>query len=341
MNTPRFTVNIPVYNAEKYLNECIESVLNQTFTDFELILVDYGSKDNSGAICDEYAKKDARVRVFHNENQGSYATRVFSVLHAVGEFCVFCDSDDYYDLNYLQRVDEVLNEEMCDIVLFSQRVIENDTALPVKNCWNEKKVFENELRKECYTAIMTTTFFNNLNVKVIKTTLLQSDPIDTRKYAFVKNGDDFLQSLYPIFNAKKIVFLPECYYNYRNNPSSLTHKIDPNIYNSIFAVRSVIWTYLDGTDILGDNTKADFATRSLRAAMRMVKLIAQIDNLTDDKKIEIFENIREHRFYNDFILPYSVKSELDKRWQFVYELYSRHSYKLLISTAKMLTKIKK
>ncbi len=341
MKTPKFTVNIPVYNAEKYLHECIDSVLNQTYANFELILVDDGSKDASGSICDQYAAKDSRVKVFHNENQGSFAARVFSVSHAAGEFCVFCDSDDYYDLGYLERVNEILNEEKCDIVLFNQRGIENGVALPVKGCWEEKKIFFEDSKKELYPAIMSTTFFNNLNVKVIKTELLQNDPLDVDKYSFVKNGDDFLQSLYPIFNAKKVVFLPECYYNYRVNPESLTHKIDPNIYNSIFAVRSVVWSYLKDTDILGENPKAVFATRCLRAAMNIVKLVAQADEMSDEEKIEIFENIREHEFYEEFIMPNFVKADLEKKWHFVYELYSRHSYKLLISTIKALSKIKK
>lgn len=342
MSNVRFTVNVPVYNAEDYLHECIDSILNQTFTDFELLLIDDGSKDSSGAICDEYALKDSRVRVFHNENRGSFATRVFSVSQAKGDFCTFCDSDDYYDANYLQRVNEIINEENCDVLLFYQRCIIDGVPQPAMPYWNEKKVFSGEGKKEFYTAMMSGYTFNNLNIKVIKTSLIQSDPMETDRYCFVKNGDDFLQSLYPVFNSEKIIFMPECYYNYRNNPDSLTHKIDPNIYNSIFAVRSVIWNdYLDGTDILGENTKQVFATRSARSAMIIVKLIAQSENLTDEEKIGIFHKIRTHEFYQDFIVPNMNKSTLDKKWQLIYELYSRHSYKLLISTVKMLSKIKK
>ena len=136
--------------------------------------------------------------------------------------------------------------------------------------------------------------------------------------------------------------MPESFYNYRINPEGLTHRIDPNIYNSIFAVRSVIWeNYLRGTDLLGEDTKRVFAMRSARSAMNMVKLIAQHDVLTDEEKIDLFRNIREHEFYESFIEPNLVKSDLEKKWQFVYELFSRHSYKLLLSTVKMLTKIKK
>lgn len=92
---PRVTVIVPVYNAEKYLHRCIDSILAQTFTDFELLLVDDGSKDRSGAICDDYAAKDSRIRVFHKENGGVSSARNLGLDNAKGEWVTFCDSDDY------------------------------------------------------------------------------------------------------------------------------------------------------------------------------------------------------------------------------------------------------
>lgn len=342
MSKVKFSVNVPVYNAEKFIHQCIDSILNQTFTDFEVNLIDDGSPDNSGAICDEYAQKDSRVRVFHNENQGSFATRVFAVNHSNGEYCIFCDSDDYYDQVYLEKINEQLEKEQCDIVYFYHEPVYDGVRKKCTPHWNEKRVFTGEGKKEFYTAMMTSTDFNSLNTKAVKTELYKNDTLDAQEYSFVKNGDDFLQSLYPVFNAEKIVFVPECYYNYRMHSESLTHKVDPNIYKSIFAVRSVIWkNYLNGTDILGEDTKRVFAMRSARSAMNIVKLIAQHPELTDDRKIEIFHDISEHEFYTEFIEPNLVKTDLEKKWLFIYDLFSRHSYKLLLSTVRMFSKIKK
>lgn len=342
MSKVKFSVNVPVYNAEKFIHQCIDSILNQTFTDFEVNLINDGSPDNSGAICDEYAQKDSRVHVFHNKNQGSFATRVFAINHSYGEYCIFCDSDDYYDPCYLERANEVLNEEPCDILYFYHEPVIDGVRKKGTPHWNERRVFTGEGKKEFYTAMMTSTDFNSLNTKAVKTQLYKSDTIDAQKYSFVKNGDDFLQSLYPVFNAEKIVFVPECYYNYRMHSESLTHKVDPNIYKSIFAVRSVIWeNYLNGTDILGENTKRVFAMRSARSTMNIVKLIAQHPEMTDDRKIEIFQDISEHEFYTEFIEPNLVKTDLEKKWLFIYDLFSRHSYRLLLSTVRMFSKIKK
>lgn len=88
------SVIVPIYNTEKYLHRCIDSILNQTFTDFELLLVNDGSVDKSGEICDEYAKKDSRIRVFHKENGGVSSARNIGLLNAKGEWITFCDSDD-------------------------------------------------------------------------------------------------------------------------------------------------------------------------------------------------------------------------------------------------------
>ena len=91
---PQISVIVPVYNGERYLHECIDSILNQSFTNFELILVNDGSKDSSAQICDDYAKKDHRVRVIHKQNEGINATRRRGVREAKGTWINFCDNDD-------------------------------------------------------------------------------------------------------------------------------------------------------------------------------------------------------------------------------------------------------
>ena len=90
----KISVIVPVYNVEKYLPRCIDSILNQTFTDFELILVDDGSTDNSGQICDTYAEKDSRVKVVHKKNGGVSKARNVGLDNVLGKYITFCDSDN-------------------------------------------------------------------------------------------------------------------------------------------------------------------------------------------------------------------------------------------------------
>lgn len=97
---PKISVIVPVYNSERYLHKCIDSILTQTFKEFELLLIDDGSKDNSGTICDEYAAKDSRVCVFHKENGGVSSARNLGLDNATGEWITFVDADDWLDNKY-------------------------------------------------------------------------------------------------------------------------------------------------------------------------------------------------------------------------------------------------
>lgn len=103
-HVPKVSVIVPVYKVEKYLPECIESVLAQTFTDFELILVDDGSPDNSGKICDDYAARDSRIRVFHKENGGVSSARNLGIEKAFGEWIALIDGDDRWLSSHLENI---------------------------------------------------------------------------------------------------------------------------------------------------------------------------------------------------------------------------------------------
>lgn len=100
-NSPKISIIVPVFNVENYLHRCIDSILIQTFKDFELLLIDDGSTDKSGKICDEYAFKDNRVKVFHKRNGGVSSARNVGLNNAVGKWVTFCDSDDYVYENFL------------------------------------------------------------------------------------------------------------------------------------------------------------------------------------------------------------------------------------------------
>lgn len=110
------SVIVPVYNTEKYLKRCIDSILSQTFIDFELLLIDDGSTDSSGTICDEYALKDVRIRVFHKENGGASSARNLGLDNAQGDWITFCDSDDFVYSDWLSNFDVDKNGRKYDII---------------------------------------------------------------------------------------------------------------------------------------------------------------------------------------------------------------------------------
>ncbi|MBR1676980.1 MAG: glycosyltransferase family 2 protein [Clostridia bacterium] len=120
MKEPLISVIIPVYNVEKYLNRCVESILSQTYTNLEIILVDDGSTDSCPQICDEYAKKDARIKVVHKANEGLSSARNYGLDIAIGNYVSFVDSDDYVDLNYIEKL--YLHIDGVDISMFNATI---------------------------------------------------------------------------------------------------------------------------------------------------------------------------------------------------------------------------
>ena len=116
MDNPLISIIIPVYNVEDYIRPCLDSILAQTYTNFEAILVDDGSKDGSGRICDEYAVKDSRFVVMHKDNEGVARARITAFEHSKGELITFIDSDDYVSPLYLEELSKPIFEEDADMV---------------------------------------------------------------------------------------------------------------------------------------------------------------------------------------------------------------------------------
>lgn len=111
------SIIVPIYNAENYLSFCIKSILRQTYTDFELLLIDDGSTDNSGAICDSYSVSDSRCRTIHQNNQGEFGARNRGLEEATGEYIAFIDADDYIHPRYLEILYDAIEENKCEIVI--------------------------------------------------------------------------------------------------------------------------------------------------------------------------------------------------------------------------------
>ena len=115
MDTPKISVIVPVYNVEKYLSRCVDSILSQSFSDFELILVNDGSTDSSEKICDEYGKKDGRVKVIHKKNGGQSSARNAGIKNSIGEYISFVDSDDWISKDYLDYLYLLIKKYNADV----------------------------------------------------------------------------------------------------------------------------------------------------------------------------------------------------------------------------------
>ena len=141
--SPIISLIIPVYNSKAYLRRCLNSVQAQTFTDYEVVLVDDGSTDGSTDICDAYAAVDSRFRVFHEANRGSSLARKFGMEHALGQWYVFMDSDDDVHPQYLSRLYEAALTKGVEIAICEMQQVDND-ASPISEMPRETVMLDSE-----------------------------------------------------------------------------------------------------------------------------------------------------------------------------------------------------
>lgn len=211
------SVIVPVYKVEAFLQECIDSILAQTFTDFELILVDDGSPDNCGTICDQAAARDSRIRVIHQDNQGVTRARANGVAAAVGEFICFVDGDDTIPPHSLATLAEHANEET-DAVVGGIRQhlhggIEKNIKSPVGNITAE------EYREICATHH---NFYPSLWAKLFRRSLFTEEVSDIPRDIIL--GEDDIMNIRIAYRMRgKAHGTSTVVYNYRENTNSVTH----------------------------------------------------------------------------------------------------------------------
>ncbi len=216
----KFSVILPIYKVEKYLHECVDSILNQTFTDFEVILVDDGSPDSCPQICDEYAAKDARVKVVHKINGGLASARNAGLEVAQGDYVCYVDSDDYLiDNKVLERLAEK-TESNPDIVHYKfAEWFESDGH--VAPCYFDYNVpTKGRSLAEVYCDLIDKdAYYNSAWSKIIKRSLLMDNNIRFEEGIV---GEDNEWYYHVVMVAKKLVLLDEPLYVYRRRSCSIT-----------------------------------------------------------------------------------------------------------------------
>lgn len=138
--TEKVSIIVPVYNVEQWLDECIESIINQTYKNLEIILVDDGSKDNSGVICDKWKLKDDRIIVIHKKNGGLSSSRNAGLDIFTGEYVTFCDSDDYIEKETIESMLNTLKEKKVDIVWCAMNKIINGKIVDNRMLYEKKHI---------------------------------------------------------------------------------------------------------------------------------------------------------------------------------------------------------
>ena len=286
-----FSIIIPAYNASKYIDECISSIINQTSNNYELIIIDDGSTDNTLEICNRFAKKNDRIKVIHQDNKGVSITRARGVEEAKGEYIVFCDSDDMLHSETLKYIENVINNYKTDVIAFG--VTSNSNLL---NCSDNGKFYNKEdIEKIIYPYLLENKYGKYFSPSIwggaFKKSLYIENQVQNCK---IEIGEDLACKKAVIFNANSLYIMNAVFYFYRKNNFSVTQS------KKVF-----LW---DGPQLIGEHleekidiNKFDMQQQLYRVITHQLFLVAKTQFNRKEKYFVIKKDIIDN-ISNDYYL---------------------------------------
>lgn len=293
---PKISIIVPVYKVEKFLRNSIESFKNQTLTDIEIVLVDDGSPDDCGKICDQYAANDKRIKILHKKNAGVSAARNDGLKMATGDYIIFCDSDDWMSENACEVLYKKAIESNADVVIGDvYMAYENGKSKYVKFYKDEFNVSDRNKINDLIKADIYRTYCPNPPEegpafgyggpwnKLVRRTLLDDNNIrfDLRvKGVF----DDILYTAHILYYANMISYIQKPVYYYRIVENSITHSYKPNVLEINTAIFNAWMEFIDETENMGAFANPFYAC-VMRRIEESLKLYFINEKNPEDKSI--------------------------------------------------------
>ena len=322
-----FSISIPVYNAEQYLDECIKSIMTQTERDFELILVDDGSKDKSIDICKQWGKKyPSVIRVVEKKNEGSLFTRRRCINESRGDYLYIMDADDYLlDRDALKKIRVEIENNGADLVFFGYK-----DAKCLDDFYGydfaDRTKFEGASLNELYKLMLTGTSFNSLWNKVFSREVIDWD-VDYTQFNQVRVGTDIFQTIPIVSNAKLAIYINEPFYYYRTTNGSIIHTFNPKIFESQKACNNQLKKYSVNWDL--DNLDELLVKQLIEGACTAVYKIKKIGKEDKQLKTTFVKEVCNDNDLRNAFKSFKIKNISNRKKVVALLLYFR-LYKLLV-----------
>ncbi len=326
MKKPLISFIVPIHNAGQYLNTCVDSILSQTFEDIELILVNDGSTDNSAEICNTYAQKDKRVKVFHKENGGTHTARNLGIENSSGKYLTFCDPDDWYSTEAVGYISRFLSEENLDVLRFNYIKEFNGYSVKKKNTFLEAKLCDTqgckELRRQTVGLVSEElshpenfNFLASVCFGVYKAEIILSNNIRFDNIREIATFSDGLFNIKFLKYANSFRFLDKGFYHYRKtNASSATSNYRDSFLQKQMVMFEKLESYIsddfNSQMTLAFNNRLSYSVmemcnNALKSNFRFIRKYNEI--------IQILKNEKLKESYEKFDLKY-----LPLKWQAYY-----------------------
>ena len=310
----RFSVMVAVYNAQTYLDACVQSVLSQTCPDFELLLVDDGSTDGSGKICDAYAERDRRVRVLHTDNRGVFLTRAFAESHARGDYLVHFDADDTVEPDLLQALSDAIDRNAPDLLFYDYTLCGADGQTQVRSFGEQDTLYAGP-DMQAVRRLLLGGDFNTLCNKCFHRRLVACTPTYLH-YPRLRHGEDLLRSAYLVTGADSAYYLRRSFYNYRTaiGHAGVFHE---DTFRNYAVIAQQVQKLLCETTDWNDDWQAAFCALCRRQLENLIRTIAGSDiSLSDGAGL--LQTYAVSPFFRDAMTgaPDTLKFRLLKRKHF-------------------------
>lgn len=299
---------VPVYNVEPYIRRCLDSILAQNGADFEVVLLDDGSTDDSGVICDEYARMHPDiVRVIHKENEGLLATRRRGFLEAKGDWFICVDSDDYVLENHLQTIVDTIEAYDCDMVMFDYKSFYPDGRTESSgidiSC---VRIWEGVEKQDIYKRRLLKNKYNNMWSKAIHRSVLDFET-DYSLLGVRNMCEDAIQSYELYTRARKIVYIPEAIYAYRRSIASITSHINSDYWHAVRVCADLGWNYVQLWNVPEDVVQA-YGARCVSDYCDFLCWLLMKSDLDENSRKKIFrEAFLENEWFNLAVRRYQKK----------------------------------
>lgn len=328
------SIIIPVYNVEKYLSECLQSICSQTYSNLEIILVDDGSTDSSGRICDDYQRYDDRIKVIHKTNEGLGMARNTGLENATGDYILFCDSDDWIEKSMVSVLIHNAVRYKADMVCCGYNIYYSSNDIREKKACNTLLVVKgkkNILQQILYPMLGADAGENLDNRKSMSTclNLYSKKIIDKNSLKFVSEREYLTEDLFfnisYLFHISKVVIIPDCLYFYRYNSSSLSHKYRPDkleLLKKMFEKISSLLEQLGIKQYCGYRIERSYLMR-----LRNHLLIISGSEFPKEEKVNLLKRIVNDAFVQKTLSNYPLNVPL--RENIMVWLIQRRKYMLL------------
>lgn len=315
---PLISVIVPVYKVEKYLNQCVESIVNQTYSNLEIILVDDGSPDNCPSMCDEWAKRDSRIRVIHKTNGGLSDARNAGMAIATGEYIGFVDSDDWISSDFFEKLYEPCKVYGCDISACDVKFTEDRTVQHVNSestdyiLGTPEDALNDLIRGTGYRAVVWN--------KLYAAHLLENEAFPVGKY----HEDEFF-TYRIIAKARKVTYIDQELYYYFQRQDGIVRSVSPKHIDALDA-------YMERLEYLKDNFPELYKSDKLTICKACAGFCCEALHFPKFDSVQIVNKIKKHRKRIKFKLTECLRFDLKSN---IYIFFTRY---FLVQFSRIISK---